>query len=256
MRGGGIGARSGIRARGVLWCGRRSRGRYDVSLPTPIADYRTPLGVEKLLVSTSLVRSIMFLAPLVRSLAAMVLTAPERTVKISSIRVPRVRQEANGTVAAVDRTACQTGIITQDRIERSLILTNKRTSAIILMPIRAKRKEFPGGYDKNARFSVKMLSVFDTPSSYELDAHASRSRARFFYASAQELLRDAATTGPFHSDDLGSLTYLPVGTSPVSANSRYWERRTRSGTSRIEEANYFIFQVVGLFSRASPGQKS
>ena len=95
MRGGGIGARSGIRARGVLWCGRRRRKRYNVSLPSPIAGNRTPFGVEKLLVSTSLVRSIMFLAPLVRSLAAMVLTAPERTVEISSIRVPRVRQEAN-----------------------------------------------------------------------------------------------------------------------------------------------------------------
>ena len=65
-------------------------------------------------------------------------------------------------MAAVDRTACQTGIIAQDRVERSLILTNKRTSAIIQMPIRAKRKEFPGGYDKNARFSVKILISFFT----------------------------------------------------------------------------------------------
>jgi hypothetical protein len=80
----------------------------------------------------------MLLAPLVRLLAATVLTASEGTVKIPPIRVPRVRQEANGTVAAVDRTAFQIGIITQDRIERGLILTNKRTSAIVLMPIRAK----------------------------------------------------------------------------------------------------------------------
>ena len=80
----------------------------------------------------------MLLAPLVRLLAATVLTAAERTVKIPPIRVPRVRQEANPAVAAVDRTACQIGIIAQDRIERGLILTNKRTSAIVLMPIRAK----------------------------------------------------------------------------------------------------------------------
>jgi hypothetical protein len=80
----------------------------------------------------------MLLALLVRLLAPAVLTASERTVKISSMRVPRVRQEANGTVSAVNRTACQTGMIAQDRIECELILTNKRTSAIVLMPIRAK----------------------------------------------------------------------------------------------------------------------
>jgi hypothetical protein len=53
-------------------------------------------------------------------------------------------------------------MIAQDGIERDLILTNKRASAIVLMPIRAKFKEFPGGYDKNARFSVKMLTLFFT----------------------------------------------------------------------------------------------
>jgi hypothetical protein len=121
------------------------------------------------------------LAALVRLLAAMMLTASERTVKVPPIRVTRMRQEANAAVAAVDRTACQTAIVAQDRIERDLILTNKRASAIVLVPIRAKRKELPGGYDKNARFSVKMLICSDTPSSYELDANASRARARFFW---------------------------------------------------------------------------
>jgi hypothetical protein len=110
------------------------------------------------------------------------LTASERAAEIPPIRVPRMRQKADSTVAAGDGTACQTGMIAQDGIQRLLILTNKRTSAIILMPIRAKRKEFPGSYDKNARFSVKMLSVLDIPSSYSLDANASRDRARVFYA--------------------------------------------------------------------------
>jgi hypothetical protein len=85
-------------------------------------------------------------------------------------------------MAAADRTACQIGIVAQDGAERELILTNKRAGAVVLMPIRAKRKEFPDGYDKNARFSVKMLSVIDTPSSYSLDANASRGRARIFCA--------------------------------------------------------------------------
>lgn len=86
----------------------------------------------------------------------------------------------------MDRAACQIRMIAQDCMEGRLILTNKRESAIVLMPIRAKRKEFPGSYDKNARFSVKMLIDFDTPLSYELDANASRSRARFFCGSAQK----------------------------------------------------------------------
>lgn len=136
----------------------------------------------------------MLLAPLVRLLAPAVLAASERTVKIPSMRVPRVRQKANPTMAAEDRTACQAGMIAQDRIECRLILTNKRASAVVLMPIRPKRKEFPGRDDKNARFSVKMLIVFCTPSSYELHADAARSRARFFIGLHQiEAKRTGAT---------------------------------------------------------------
>lgn len=68
----------------------------------------------------------------------MVFTTAERTTEVPPIRVPRMCQEANGTVAAVDRTACQIRMIAQDRIQRGLILTNSRTSAFVLMPIRAK----------------------------------------------------------------------------------------------------------------------
>jgi hypothetical protein len=84
-------------------------------------------------------------------------------------------------MAAVDGTACQIGMIAQDGIQRQLILTNKRASAVVLMPIRAKRKKFPDGYDKNARFSVKMLIVFCMSSSYPLDAKSSSGRARIFH---------------------------------------------------------------------------
>ena len=63
-----------------------------------------------------------------------------------------------------------------------LILTNQRTSAVVLMPIRAKRKNFPDGYDKNARFSVKMLIVFCMSSSYPLDAKSSSGGTRIFHA--------------------------------------------------------------------------
>ena len=173
------------------------------------------------------------------------LTAPEWTVEIPPMRVPRVCQEANGTVTAVDRTACQTAIIAQDRIERSLILTNKRTSAIVLMPIRAKTKEFPGGYNKNARFSVKMLISFDTPSSYELDAQASRSRARFFCESAQKICaRIAQRIHPPRSLLLPQLVQ-PRFLCPAT-QSATWKRRISSNPS--EDGNLLLFPVVDPFS--------
>jgi hypothetical protein len=122
------------------------------------------------------------LAPLVGLAAAVVLAAPERATEILSMCVSRMSQEANPTMAAVDRTACQIGMIAQDGIQRQLILTNRRASAIVLMPIRAKRKKFPDGYDKNARFSVKMLIVFCMSSSYSFAAKAASGRARIFHA--------------------------------------------------------------------------
>ena len=129
---------------------------------------------------------IVLCAPLVGLLATMVLTATELAAEISAIRIPRVGQKANSTMAAVDRTACQIATTAQDGIQRQLILTNKRTGAVVLMPVLAKCREFRDRYDKNARFSVKMLSVLCMSSSYRLDAHASRCRARIFCRSAQK----------------------------------------------------------------------
>lgn len=118
-------------------------------------------------------------------------------------------------MAAVDRAACQIRMIAQDGIQRELVLTNERMDTTVLMPIRAKRKEFPGGYDKNARFSVKMLSVFCTPSSYSLDANASRGRARIFMRSRRiessqlaQPLDVAQTTGAWLRG--GDLAFPPV----------------------------------------------
>ena len=120
----------------------------------------------KLLIPAPLLGSIVLLAPRVGLLATVVLAATEWATEILPMLVSRMREEANPTMAAGDRTACQIGMNAQDGIQRQLILTNKRTSAVILMPIRAKPKEFPDGYDKNARFSVKMLIVFCMSSSY------------------------------------------------------------------------------------------
>ena len=96
-------------------------------------------------------------------------------------------KEANPTVAATYRAVYQIRTIAQDSIQRELILTNKRTGAIVLMPILAKRENLGDGYDKNAKFSVKMLIWFCIPSSYGLDAKASRCRARIFYAFVRKL---------------------------------------------------------------------
>ena len=75
----------------------------------------------------------------------MMLTATELAEKIPPIGVPRMRQEPNSTVAAQDRTACQTGRIAQHGIQRELILTNKRIGAVVPVPIGPKLKEFPDG---------------------------------------------------------------------------------------------------------------
>ncbi|MGH9881442.1 MAG: hypothetical protein ACRD6N_08420, partial [Pyrinomonadaceae bacterium] len=104
-----------------------------------------PPAVEMLLTLASSLRSIVLPAPRVGLLATVVFAATERTAEILPMRVSRMREEANPTMAAGDRTACQLGMIAQDGIQRQLILTNKRTSAVVLMPIRAKRKEFPDG---------------------------------------------------------------------------------------------------------------
>jgi len=165
-------------------CGRRFRrsghGRH---LTFGLAGCRTAFPVEQLLVPPALFRLIMLLAPCVGQFAAMVLAATEFAAKIFPIYIPRMREEANPTTAAVDRAACQTGMIAQDPIQRHLILTNKRKGAIVLMPIPAipaKFKNFAESYDKNARFLVRILNDFCISPSYPLDANASRGRAGIF----------------------------------------------------------------------------
>lgn len=129
----------------------------------------------------------------------------------------------------MDRTACQTGMIAQNRIQRGLILTNKRTGTIVLMPVRAKRKEFPGGYDKNARFSVKMVIVLGTPPSYELEANASRSKAGFFCGSAKKIAaRIALRIHPATSVALAALAQPAMSHQTLQAPTWKGEQLRRS----------------------------
>ena len=116
----------------------------------------------------------MLSTPLVGSLTAMLFTAAEGTTQVLTTCIAGMGQETNPTVAADNRAVRQIRTVTQDGVQRELILTNKRTGAVVLMPILAKRENFRDGYDKIARFSVKMLSGLSIPSSYSLDAKASR----------------------------------------------------------------------------------
>jgi hypothetical protein len=164
-------------------------------------------------------------APRVAALATMVLATTERTTEILATCIPRMREEANPTVAAGNRTLFQIGTIAQDGIERELILTNKRTGAIVLVPILAKRKNFPNGYGKIVRFSVKMLSGLSISSSYSLDAKASRCRARIFYATAQKLPHGIRATNQRLSNTITHSSCPAHVTAPRL--KRYLEKRTK-----------------------------
>jgi len=86
-------------------------------------------------------------------------------------------------------------IFAQHGIQRLLILANKRTGAVVLVPIVAKRKKFRDRDYKNAKFSVKISNVLGMSSSYTLDAKASRCAARIFYAHAPKNISHIRTIG-------------------------------------------------------------
>ena len=119
-------------------------------------------------------------APLVGRLPTMLPPATERTTQLPPACVAGMRQKADAAVDAVSNAFLKLGMGLQDRVERGLILPNKRLGAIILVPICLKREKLLDGYNKKARLSVRIWIVLCTPSSYLIDAKASRSRARFF----------------------------------------------------------------------------
>ena len=155
-----------------------------------------PTTIEPLLLALSHDRSIVCGTPLAGTLSAMMCPAAERTTQIPPAGVPRMREKANPAVRAVNDAAEKLGAGLQDRIQRSLILPDKRPGAVVLVPIRAKREKLLDGYGKKARLSVMISIVLDTPSSYLLDANASRGGARFFVRAGQQPARTVRTNGP------------------------------------------------------------
>lgn len=201
-------------------------------------------------------RLIVLLAPRVGQFATMEFAATEFTVKICPTGISRMRQEANPATAAVDRTACQTRMLAQNGIQRQLILTNKRIGAVVQMPLFGIREEFPDGYDKNARFSARILKVFCMSPSYSLDANASRGRAGIFCGSAHTTVQPAEQRiHPTTAFFLHSLAQ--PATFHQAPQTRYWERKTGPQHSGFQdERQLLLFQVVAPFSRATLGQEN
>lgn len=132
--------------------------------------------------------------PLAGTPSAMMLPTAERATQILPTCVAGVSQKTNATVPAVRHAAAQFGMRLHHRVQRGLILTDKRIRAVVLMPIRAKREKLLDSDDKKARLSVTIRIEFCTPSSYLVDAKASRGRARFFCAPPKNSLRPSAQT--------------------------------------------------------------
>ena len=72
----------------------------------------------------------------------MVFAASERAAKLHATCTAWMSQKPNPAVSAIRHTPAQFGVCVQDRIERGLVLTHKPISAIVLVPILAKRENF------------------------------------------------------------------------------------------------------------------
>jgi hypothetical protein len=98
-------------------------------------------------------------------------------------------------MAAGNGAALEVPMVSQDRVQSNLILTNKRVSAVVSVPILRKDKNSLDGYYEKARFSVMLRNVF-TPSSYLLDVKASRGKTRIFYGLALTIHQVTDTNDP------------------------------------------------------------
>jgi hypothetical protein len=105
-------------------------------------------------------------------------------------------EKPNPAVHAGNDATLKLGMGLQNRVQRGLILQDKRLGAIVLMPIRVKREKLLDAYGKKAKLSVIIPMVLDTPSSYFIDAKASRGRARFFLRYEQVSANTVGTNDP------------------------------------------------------------
>ena len=93
-------------------------------------------------------------AALVAALPAMMRSAAERAAQIPPSGAARMCQKADPAVRAEGHAVLQSRLGPQYRVQRDLILPDKRPGAITLVPILAKRENLLDGDDKKARLSV------------------------------------------------------------------------------------------------------
>lgn len=105
-------------------------------------------------------------------------------------------QKANPAVPTAHQASAQIAVVSQNRPQRDLILTNKRSGLIVPVPVWPKRVNLLQSYEKKARFCVIMRIVLDMSSSYRFDAKSSRGRARIFSTPPRELLTLIPAIGP------------------------------------------------------------
>ena len=153
-------------------------------------------SIEPLLLRLPDRRPIIRGAPLAGTLPAMVLPAAKRTPQVPPTRITGMREKANSAVRAGNDAPTKLEMGLQDRVQRGLILPDKRPGAIVPVPIRTKREKPLDGYGKKARPSAILFIALYTPSSYLFDANASRGRARFFVRYGRGSTRTARTNDP------------------------------------------------------------
>jgi hypothetical protein len=110
----------------------------------------------------------------------MVLAAAEWAAQVSSAGIARMREEPNPALFAMHGATGQFRTSAQNGVERDLILTNKRTSAIVLVPIPGKGKNLFDADDEKDRLSAMLRILLFMSSSYPLDAKATRGGRGFF----------------------------------------------------------------------------
>ena len=153
-------------------------------------------SIEPLLLRLPGRRAVVRGTPSAGTLPAVVLPAAERASQVPPTCVAGMREKANPAAHAVNDAALKGGMGLQDRVQRRLIVPNKRAGAVAPVPICAKREKLLDGYGKKARLSAIIFIVLYTPSSYLFDANASRGGARFFVRHGRGSAATVRINGP------------------------------------------------------------
>jgi len=190
--------------------GRRRRGRRNLAA--------LAAGIEPLLLRFPSRRAVVRGTPSARTLPAVVLPAAEWASQVPPTCVAGMREKANPAAHAVNDVALKGGMGLQDRVQRRLILPNKRAGAVVPVPICAKREKLLDAYGKKARLSAIIFIVLYTPSSYLFDANASRGGARFFLRHGQGSAANVRINGPSPIAHLGR-SACRVGADPLRVRS-------------------------------------